>query len=203
LRIDSGLCDVEVVAIHDTYCVAKAKNDAIIGSYRHINLPGKKLKLPAITKTDEEDLLFAIDQGITILAMSFVRSAQHIHDVREFWKAHGGASLAIIAKIENQEGLDNLEEIVKASDGVMVARGDLGIEVPVTMLPFYQEKIMETCHTFGKPVIVATQMIESMMKEAFPTRAEIHDIYQAVQMGADATMLSGETAIGNYPLQAV
>jgi pyruvate kinase len=89
LRIDSGLCDVEVVAIYDTYCVAKAKNDAIIGSYRHINLPGKKLKLPAITKTDEEDLLFAIEQGITILAMSFVRSAQHIQDVRSFWKAHG------------------------------------------------------------------------------------------------------------------
>jgi pyruvate kinase len=203
LRIDSGLCDVEVVEIHDDYCIAKAKNDALVWSYRHINLPGKKLRLPAITESDKEDLLFAIEQGISILAMSFVRSAQHIQDVRDFWQEHGGKSLVIIAKIENQEGLDNLEEIVKASDGVMVARGDLGIEVPVTMLPYYQEKIMETCHKLWKPVIVATQMIESMMKEAFPTRAEIHDIYQAVQMGADATMLSGETAIGNYPLQAV
>jgi pyruvate kinase len=203
LRIDSWLFDVEVLKVLDDHCVVKACNNAIIGSYRHINLPAKKLKLPAITKSDEEDILFAIEQGITILAMSFVRSAQHIKDVRNFWKAHGGTSLAIIAKIENQEGLDNLEEIIKESDGVMVARGDLWIEVPVTMLPYYQEQIMESCHRLGKPVIVATQMIESMMKEAFPTRAEIHDIYQAVQMGADATMLSGETAIGNYPLQAV
>lgn len=203
LRIDSWLFDAEVIRIEHEYCELKARNPAIIWSYRHINLPGKKLKLPAITKTDEEDILFAIQQGISILAMSFVRSAQHIQDVRDFWKINGGKTLSIIAKIENQEGLDNLEEIVKASDGVMVARGDLGIEVPITLLPYYQEQIMETCHRLWKPVIVATQMIESMMKEAFPTRAEIHDIYQAVQMGADATMLSWETAIGNYPLQAV
>lgn len=203
LRIDSGLFDVEVIEISADHCLVKAKNDAIIGSYRHINLPGKKLKLPGITSTDEEDLLFAIEQGITLLAMSFVRSAQHIQDVRDFWEKHGGKRLSIIAKIENQEGLDNLEEIVKASDWIMVARGDLWIEIPVTMLPYYQEKIIETCHRLWKPVIVATQMIESMMKEAFPTRAEIHDIYQAVQMWADATMLSGETAIWLHPLEAV
>lgn len=203
MRIDSGLFDGEVIAVEKDHCVCKALNDALIGSYRHINLPGKKLRLPAITQTDEEDMLFALQHDINILAMSFVRSAQHIQDVRDFWKKNGGNTLQIIAKLENQEGLDNLEEIVKASDGVMVARGDLGIEVPITMLPYYQEKIMETCHRLGKPVIVATQMIESMMKEAFPTRAEIHDIYQAVQMGADATMLSGETAIGAYPIEAV
>lgn len=116
MRIDSGLFDVEVIEISADHCLVKAKNDAIIGSYRHINLPGKKLKLPGITSTDEEDLLFAIEQGITLLAMSFVRSAQHIQDVRDFWEKHGGKRLSIIAKIENQEGLDNLEEIVKASD---------------------------------------------------------------------------------------
>lgn len=203
LRIDSWLFDAEVVEIHDTYCVCKALNDAVIGTYRHINLPGKKLKLPWITSTDEEDMLFAIRHGVSIVAMSFVRSAQHIEDLRTFWKAHWGKSLHIIAKIENQEWLDNLEEIVKASDGIMVARGDLWIEVPVTMLPYYQERIIESCHRHWKPVIVATQMIESMMKEPFPTRAEINDIYQAVQMWADATMLSWETAIGSYPLEAV
>lgn len=203
LRIDSWLFDAEVVEIHDTYCICKALNDAVIGTYRHINLPWKKLKLPWITSTDEEDMLFAIRHGITIVAMSFVRSAQHIEDLRAFWKQHWWDTLHIIAKIENQEWLDNLEEIVKASDGIMVARGDLWIEVPVTMLPYYQEKIMETCHRLWKPVIVATQMIESMMSEPFPTRAEINDIYQAVQMWADATMLSWETAIGKYPLEAV
>lgn len=203
LRIDSWLFDAEVVEIHDTYCVCKALNDALIGTYRHINLPGKKLKLPWITQSDEEDMLFAIRHGITIVAMSFVRSAQHIADLRAFWKQNWWSTLHIIAKIENQEWLDNLEEIVQASDGIMVARGDLWIEVPVTMLPYYQEKIMETCHRLWKPVIVATQMIESMMKEPFPTRAEINDIYQAVQMGADATMLSWETAIWSYPLEAV
>jgi len=203
LRIDSWLFDVEVIALADDHCVCKALNDAEIWSYRHINLPWKKLKLPGITVADQEDMLFAIKHQITIVAMSFVRSAQHIHDLRDFRKTNGGWALHIIAKIENQEWLDNLEEIVQASDGVMVARGDLGIEVPVTMLPYYQEKIMEACHRLGKPVIVATQMIESMMKEPFPTRAEIHDIYQAVQMWADATMLSGETAIWLYPWEAV
>lgn len=156
-----------------------------------------------MTEQDKQDALFGIQQGINIVAMSFVRNAEHIVELRNFWKANGGNDIQIIAKIENQEGLDNLEEIVKESDGVMVARGDLGIEVPVTLLPVYQETIMQLCHKHGKPIIIATQMIESMMKEPFPTRAEIHDIYQAVAMGTDCTMLSGETAIGNYPVQAV
>jgi pyruvate kinase len=204
IRIDSGLFDVVVLEIHDGYCLCTALNDATIGSYRHINLPGKSLKLPALTETDKEDLLFALEHDISLIAMSFVRNATHIQELRAFRKTHGWRDdLHIIAKIENQEGLEHLEEIVKESDGVMVARGDLGIEVPVTMLPYYQEKIMETCHRLGKPVIVATQMIETMMQVPFPTRAEIHDIYQAVQMGADATMLSWETAIGAYPLEAV
>jgi pyruvate kinase len=203
LRIDSGLFDWEIVSIHETHCVCKAMNDALIGTYRHINLPGKKLRLPGITPYDEEDMLFAIRHKIQIIAMSFVRSAQHIRDLRAFLQQNGWWGEHIIAKIENQEWIDNLEEIVIASDGIMVARGDLGIEVPVTMLPYYTEQIIALCHKYGKPVIVATQMIESMMKEPFPTRAEINDIYQAVQMGADATMLSGETAIGAYPLEAV
>ena len=135
--------------------------------------------------------------------MSFVRSAENIQEMRDFLDTNGGQSIRIIAKIENQQGIDNIEEIVEASDGIMIARGDLGIEVPVEKLPVYQEMIMETCMELGKPVITATQMIESMMKEPFPTRAEINDIYTSVRQGTDCVMLSGETAIGSYPIQAV
>lgn len=203
IKIESGLMDAEVVEIGSDYCNCKASAAALIGSYRHINLPGKKIKLPGLTDQDKEDMLFGIANGINIVAMSFVRDAANIQELREFRRNNGWGEIQIIAKIENQQWIDNLKEIVKESDGVMVARGDLGIEVPVTMLPVYQEIIMRECHEQGKPVIVATQMIESMMKEPFPTRAEIHDIYQAVEMGADSTMLSGETAIGNYPIEAV
>ncbi|MFA7284304.1 MAG: pyruvate kinase [Candidatus Absconditabacterales bacterium] len=203
IKVDSGLFDVEVVEIGSDYCTCKALSSALIGSYRHINLPGKKIKLPGLTDQDKEDMLFGIANKINIVAMSFVRSAAHIQELRQFRRDNGGGEINIIAKIENEEGLNNLNEIVRESDGVMVARGDLGIEVPITMLPVYQEHIMNVCHAQGKPVIVATQMIESMMKEPFPTRAEIHDIYQAVEMGTDCTMLSGETAIGSYPIEAV
>ncbi|HNG97081.1 MAG TPA: pyruvate kinase, partial [Candidatus Absconditabacterales bacterium] len=202
IKIDSGLLDAKVISIHQEYCECEALHTAMIGSYRHINLPGKKLKLPGLTEQDKEDLLFGIKHAINIVAMSFVRSAEHIRELRKFWSDNGGGSIHIIAKIENQEGLDNLIEIIQESDGIMVARGDLGIEVPITLLPMYQEQIIIECHKQGKPVIVATQMIESMIKEPFPTRAEINDIYQAVTMGADCTMLSGETAIGSYPIQA-
>lgn len=203
IRIESGLMDVEVMEIGSDYCNCKALAWALIWSYRHINLPGKNIKLPALTDQDKEDCLFAIEQKLNIVAMSFVRSAAHIQELRQFRRDNGWGEINIIAKIENQQWIDNLKEIVAESDGIMVARWDLGIEVPVTMLPVYQEIIMKECHEQGKPVVVATQMIESMMKEPFPTRAEIHDIYQAVEMGADCTMLSGETAIGNYPIEAV
>lgn len=203
IRIESGLMDVEVVEIGSDYCNCRVLSGALIGSYRHINLPGKVIKLPGLTDQDKEDMLFGIENGLRIVAMSFVRSAENIRELREFWRSNGWGEINIIAKIENQEWLDNLKEIVAESDGVMVARWDLGIEVPVTMLPVYQEMIMKECHDQGKPVIVATQMIESMMKEPFPTRAEIHDIYQAVEMGTDCAMLSWETAIGQYPIEAV
>ncbi len=203
IKIDSWLFDVQVTVIEWDHCKGKALNSALIWSYRHINLPGKKLKLPALTDQDKEDLLFGIQHKITIIAMSFVRSADHIKELRSYWKENGWETVHIIAKIENQEGIDHLDEIIQESDGIMVARWDLGIEVPITLLPFYQQRIVDRCHEFGKPVIIATQMIESMIKEPFPTRAEINDIYQAVMTWADCTMLSGETAIGEHPIQAL
>lgn len=203
IKIESGLMDVEVLEVASDYCNCRALSGALIGSYRHMNLPGKIIRLPGLTDQDKEDMLFGIQNGVNIVAMSFVRSAENIRELRQFWRDNWWGELNIIAKIENQEWLDDLKEIVKEADGVMVARGDLGIEVPVTMLPYYQDLIIKECHEVGKPVIVATQMIESMIKEPFPTRAEISDIYQAVEMGADCTMLSGETAIGQYPIEAV
>ncbi len=203
IRIESGLFDVEVLELGDRQATVKALSNALIGSYRHINLPGKCINLPGLTDQDKEDVLFGIEQGMDVIAMSFVRSAENIQELRAFLQAHNASHMSIIAKIENQEGLDRVEEIIQASDGVMVARGDLGIEVPITMLPVYQQQIIDRCHNYGKPVIVATQMIESMIKEPFPTRAEIHDIYQAVEMWTDCVMLSWETAIGDYPVEAV
>jgi pyruvate kinase len=203
IKIDSGLFDVEVKTIHDNYCIVRALQDARIWSHRHINLPGKKLKLTAMSEQDQQDLLFGIHNGIHIVAMSFVRSAQDIDDLRNFWSMHGGGSVCIFAKIENMEGMQHIQSIVQHSDGIMVARGDLGIEADISLIPIYQQTIVKTCHHYGKPVIIATQMIESMMTQPFPTRAEIQDIAHAVQRGVDAVMLSGETAIGKYPLQAV
>lgn len=203
VRIESWLFDVEVVELGTDYVHVKALSPALIWSYRHINLPWKTLKLPGLTDQDKEDILFWIEHKMDMIAMSFVRNADNVVEMRKFLQQNGGEYMSIIAKIENQEGVENLEEIVKVSDGIMVARGDLGIEIPVTMLPVYQQKLIECSHTHGKPVIVATQMIESMIKEPFPTRAEIQDIYHAVEMWADAVMLSWETAIGDYPVQAV
>lgn len=203
IRIESWLFDVEVLEVHADYARVKALSHASIGSYRHINLPGKVVKLPWMIDQDKEDVLFGIQEGVDVIAMSFVRTADNIKEMKEFLYENGWGHIPIIAKIENQEWLDNSQEIIDASDGIMVARGDLGIEVPVTMLPVYQQQLIDQCHLTGKPVIVATQMIESMIKEPFPTRAEIHDIYQAVVMGVDCVMLSGETAVGDYPVQAV
>lgn len=203
VKVESGLFDVVVESIGTDFVMVKATSSATIKSYRHINLPGIALKLPGVTEQDKEDVLFGIQNKFDIIAMSFVRSAENVEEMREFLKTNGGEQIKIISKIENQQGLDNLDEIIVASDGIMVARGDLWIEVPVEKLPMYQEIMISKCLDYGKPVITATQMIESMMKEPFPTRAEINDIYTAVKQWTDCVMLSGETAIGDYPVEAV
>lgn len=181
----------------------RALNSALIGSRRHINLPGVRIRLPGLPEKDKEDILFGIKNNFHFIAASFIRSAENVAEIRAFLDANGGSDIRIISKIENQEGIDNLESIVSASDGIMVARGDLGIEVPIQKVPKYQKRIIDLCRQSGKFVIVATHMLESMIEFPFPTRAEVSDIFRAVLQGTDATMLSGETTTGKYPLESV
>ena len=203
IEIDSGLFHVRVVSTHTGYIVVRAENDALIGSRRHINLPWVSLRLPGMTDKDRSDILLGIELWFHFIAASFIRTAQNVRDVRSFLDEHGWSAIRRICKIENEEGMLNLEEITDVSDGIMVARGDLGIEMPIAKIPLYQAQIVELCRKKGKIVVVATQMIESMMEYPYPTRAEVGDIFNAIRQGTDATMLSGETAMGKYPLEAV
>lgn len=203
IEIDSGLFHVRVLAKGKDFVEVQAENDATIGSRRHVNLPGVRIRLPGITDKDKEDILFGIKNNYHFIAASFIRTADNVREIREFLDKNGGTEIRIISKIENAEGIENLEAIVKVSDGVMVARGDLGIEVPIEKVPKYQKKIVDLCRQSGKFVIVATHMLESMIEHPFPTRAEVSDIFRAVLHGADATMLSGETTTGKYPIESV
>jgi len=173
-----------------------------LGSRRHINLPGVDVNLPALTEKDERDIRVGVAAGIDFVALSFVRKSDDILALRKLLEGLGSKA-RIIAKIEDQGGLRNLEGIVKATDAVMVARGDLGIEIDYHILPLVQTRIVETCLTEGKPVIIATQLLESMISAPMPTRAEISDVCNAVRERADAVMLSGETTTGLYPLECV
>lgn len=152
---------------------------------------------------DKTDILFGIKMGIAYVAASFIRTGENVKEIRAFLDKNGGESVKIISKIENKEAIDNLEAIVQASDGVMIARGDLGIEMPIHELPVYQKKILDMCFVYGKPVIIATELMKSMVSNPFPTRAEVSDVYNSVMMRADAVMLSDETAVGKYPIKAV
>jgi pyruvate kinase len=203
IEIDSGAFHVRVIAKEWNTIIVEAENDALIGSNRHVNLPGVKLRLPSLTEKDKTDLLFAIEADMDFIAASFVRNRENVMDIREFLDANGGKNIKICSKIENQEAIENIDEIVLASDGVMVARGDLGIEIPMTRLPIYQKQIVKTCREQGKFVTVATHMLKSMTDAPTPTRAEVSDVFNAVMQKADTTMLSEETAIGSYKLEAV
>lgn len=203
IEIDSGLFHVIVIGKWEEYLEVEAKNDALVGSRRHVNLPGIKIRMPGITDKDKQDLLFAIKMDFHFIAASFIRTEENVREIREFLNENWGETLKIISKIENEEGIENLESIVGASDGVMVARWDLGIEVPIEKVPKYQKRIIDLCRQRGKFVIVATHMLESMIEHPFPTRAEVSDIFRAVLQWADATMLSGETTTGKYPIESV
>lgn len=203
IEIDSGLFHVRVRAKWENFVEVEAENDATIGSRRHVNLPWVCIRLPGITDKDKEDILFGIKNHYHFIAASFIRTAENVREIREFLDANGGEHIRIISKIENAEWVENLEAIVKISDGVMVARGDLGIEVPIEKVPKYQKRIIDLCRQNGKFVIVATHMLESMIEHPFPTRAEVSDIFRAILHGADATMLSGETTTGKYPIESV
>lgn len=203
IEIDSGLFHVRVILKWDNFVEVRAENDAVIGSHRHVNLPWVRIRLPWILEKDKEDILFGIQEGFDFIAASFIRTAENIREIREFLDHHGGKNIKIIAKIENREWIDNLEEIMKLADGIMVARGDLGIEIPIEQVPKYQDRIVDLARKNGKFIIVATHMLESMIEHPFPTRAEVSDIFRAVLHGVDATMLSWETTTGKYPIESV
>ncbi len=202
LLLDDGLIDLEVRAVGEGVIHTVVCNEGLLKSRKGINVPGVSIQLPAVTEKDISDIQFGLTQGIDFIAASFTRKAADILAVRRIVEEAGG-SVSIIAKIESREGIDNLEEILDVADGLMVARGDLGVEIPVEEVPLYQKTMIEKCNALGKPVIVATQMLDSMIRQPRPTRAEASDVANAILDGTDAIMLSGETASGHYPYEAV
>jgi len=201
--IDDGNIRLKVMEIGKTDIRCRVENPGKVFSRKGVNLPGAELSLPILSEKDKSDLLFGIQKNMDYIAVSFTRSDQDIAAVRNFLKENGGEKIRIIAKIENSEGVEKLAQIIEAADGVMVARGDLGVEVPYEQVPFIQKDIIEHSLTSSKSVVVATQILDSMINNPNPTRAEVSDIYNAVNEEASAIMLSGETAIGSYPLQCL
>lgn len=200
--VDSGLIQLKVLEKDDVRIRLEVLTPGTLTSRRHINLPGIEVHLPALTQKDEDDLRAGVAAGIDFVALSFVRQADDVRVLRKFLDDLGSKA-RIISKIEDQAGVRNLKEIVKATDAVMVARGDLGIEIDYHKLPLVQSKIIRACQKEGKPVIVATHMLESMISSPMPTRAEVSDVSHAIREQADAVMLSGETTTGAYPLESV
>ncbi len=204
ILIDDGLIELEVVENplnNEIKCIVK--NGGTVKDRKGVNVPGVKINLPAITEKDVNDIKFGINQGIDFIAASFIRKAQDVIEIRRILEENDAEYVHIISKIENQEGLDNIDEIIEVSDGIMVARGDLGVEIPTEMIPLAQKIMISKCNKAGKPVITATQMLDSMIRNPRPTRAEVTDVANAIFDGTDAIMLSGETAAGKYPIEAV
>ena len=203
ILIDDGLIELEVKAIKETDIVCDILNGGELGEKKGVNVPYVKVNLPGITEQDKKDIIFGIEQKFDFIAASFVRSAEVIREIRKLLNDNGGKDIGIIAKIENAEGVENIDSIIEASDGIMVARGDLGVEIPAEEVPYLQKLIIQKCNDNYKPVITATQMLDSMIRNPRPTRAEVGDVANAVYDGTDAVMLSGETAQGKYPVEAL
>lgn len=203
ILIDDGLIEMEVIEKTDTDIVCKVLNGGAVSSHKGINVPGITLSLPFLSDRDKEDLKFGIEQDVDFVAASFTRSAEDISEMKAFLEKNGGSDIRIIAKIENKDGVNNIDEIIRVSDGIMIARGDLGVEIPIEEIPVIQKLLIKKTRNSDKPVITATQMLDSMMKNPRPTRAETTDVANAIYDGTSVIMLSGETAAGAFPVEAV
>lgn len=203
ILIDDGLIGLEVQQIigHDIHCTVK--NGGVVSNRKGVNLPGVEVNMPFISPKDREDILFGIQEGFDFIAASFTRTAADVKEIRDILESNGGHGIKIIAKIENQQGVDNIDSIIEAADGIMIARGDMGVEIPLEDVPVIQKAIITKVYNAGKQVITATQMLDSMMKNPRPTRAETTDVANAIYQGTSAIMLSGETAAGKYPVEAL
>ncbi len=205
ILLDDGLIELRVLAkdVEKGLIHTMVENAGVLKNKKGVNVPGVSVKLPGITEKDAQDILFGIEQGIDFIAASFVRTAKDVLEIRELLEQNNGSHIQIIPKIENQEGVDNIDAIIEVSDGLMVARGDLGVEIPAEEVPLVQKSLIKKCNQVGKPVITATQMLDSMQRNPRPTRAEASDVANAIIDGTDAIMLSGETAAGLYPVESV
>ena len=203
ILVDDGSLEFEVQEIKEKDVLTKALNTGMLGSRKTVNVPGLSLELPAVSEKDKEDILNGIQADFDYIAASFVRRASDVHEIRKLLDENGGEEIKIISKIESQEGIDNIDEIIEASDGIMVARGDMAVEIPFERVPIVQKSFVKKCNRLGKPVIIATQMLETMMSNPRPTRAEVSDVANAVYDETNAIMLSGECAIGDYPLECI
>lgn len=203
ILIDDGLIELEVENIKDTDIVCKVLNGGKVSNNKGVNVPGTKISLPFVSEKDKSDLLFGIENDFDFVAASFTRSAADVIQIRSILETNGGSDIRIICKIENSEGVDNIDEILKVADGIMVARGDMGVEIPFEEIPHIQKMLIKKASTAGKLVITATQMLDSMTVNPRPTRAEVTDVANAIYDGTSAIMLSGETAAGKYPVEVV
>ena len=203
ILINDGLVELEVTEVKGRDILCTVLNGGSIGNNKGINVPNSEIHLPSITEKDVEDIIFGIENEFDFIAASFVRKATDVIEIRKVLEKHGGQGIKVIAKIENREGIQNFDEILKVADGIMVARGDLGVEIPVEEVPVVQKQLIEKCYINGKPVITATQMLDSMIRNPRPTRAEASDVANAIYDGTSVIMLSGETAAGKYPLETL
>jgi pyruvate kinase len=203
ILVDDGLIELAVDRVQGTEIQCTVQNSGTLGECKQINLPGTEVPLPVMTEQDKEDLLFGIEQEVDFVAASFVSCGEDVEAIRQFLTENGGSSIRIVAKIENAHAVEHIDDIIEASDAVMVARGDLGVEVPSNQVPHLQKKIIKACNRAFRPAICATQMLDSMIRNPRPTRAEVADVANAIYDGADALTLSGETAIGMYAVPAV
>lgn len=205
IRLDDGNLELVVKDKDENTreLIVEALNDHTCNDRRGVNCPGAHLTMDYLSEQDKSDLIFGCENHVDLCSASFVRNVKDIHEIRNLFHEHGGDNILIFSKIENTEAIENLDDIIKESDGIMIARGDLGIEIPPEMVPVYQKAIIEKCRQLGKPVITATQMLDSMIRNPYPTRAEVSDVAWSIEEGTDSVMLSGESANGDYPVEAV